>query len=202
VTGDVGVVGDVVAERADVTRHYRGRWYGFPLWLAVASAGILYDASNPGFMTLLSLPALAIWVWIAIAWAVRLVQWVLGTSALRSVLVPPLVLVAVVALCAANVPLHLRFDASRAAFDASLAVEGRSLDPTMGTERIGLYEICVDETEGVLVVYTDCAGSGLVDNSGFAYAPPGTTMNLDNGERESPTYTDLGGGWWAWTASW
>lgn len=191
-----------MAERSGASRRYRGRWYGFPLWLAVGSAAILYDASNPGFMTLLSLPALAIWGWIAIAWVVRLVQWVRGTSSLRSVLVPPLVLAGVIALCGANVPLHLRFDASRAAFDRWRAEETSRTAPMEGSSRVGLYEICSDDTVDVTVVLLDCAGSGLVDDSGFAYVPPGTTVDLGGADRESPTYIDLGGGWWAWTASW
>ena len=187
-------------EPAHASRRYRGQWYGFPLWLTLASVGILYDASNPGFMTVVSLPALAIWGWIAIAWVVRLVQWIRGTSALRSVLVPPLVAVVVIVLCASNVPLHLRFAASRAAFDASRATEASKPKPMEGTSWIGLYEICGDETIGVPVVLVDCLGSGLVDDAGFAYFPPGTTVDLNEAERESTTYTDLGGGWWAWTA--
>ncbi len=200
-TGDVAVATEP-APVAVGARRYRGRWYGFPLWLAVGSVGILYDASNPGFPTGYSLPGLVIWTWIAAAWVVRCAQWVRGTSALRSVLVPPLVAATLIAVCAANLPLTLRFAASRSAFDAAVPVVAISTEATDGSGRIGSYDICDVRTIGPATVFIDCPGARVLGYAGFAYVPPGETIDLDDGVLVSPAYTDLGGGWWAWTANW
>ncbi len=51
------------------------------------------------------------------------------------------------------------------------------------------------------VIFYDKVGS-LFDDAGFAYLADGPSTELENGLFENPQFRSLGGGWYAWTASW
>lgn len=178
------------------------RWI-FAVLLAGSSSLLLYDASNPGFMTLLSLPALLVWVVLGVAWLVRLGRCVAGIpTPLRTLVVPALVVIATVALCRSPLLLQLRFDASRSSFDAARVAFDQHPESLRVPDRIGSYDISTVEAFGPATVFAESNDLGLFNDAGFAYLPPATTASLDSDRFESPTYVDLGGGCWAYTARW
>jgi hypothetical protein len=47
----------------------------------------------------------------------------------------------------------------------------------------------------------EAIGSGLGD-AGFAYLPDGPKPTLESGSFEAPSFKNLDGVWYSWTASW
>jgi len=70
-----------------------------------------------------------------------------------------------------------------------------------GPGRLGWFDIDRVSREGDVVLLFEHDGA-LLDNAGFAYLPDGPDPDLENGTFESPSYTHLGGPWYAFTASW
>ncbi|MGI8686105.1 MAG: hypothetical protein ACR2MO_13635 [Acidimicrobiales bacterium] len=67
--------------------------------------------------------------------------------------------------------------------------------------RLGSFEIThIDKVDNGLLFYEQTGN--LFDDAGFAYLPAGPTPDLESGGFESPQFRSLGGGWYAWTASW
>ncbi len=85
-----------------------------------------------------------------------------------------------------SVPLRIRFELSRAAFDRAVATG----QPDLGT--VGLYPIGLIETQadGGTYFYSDEGGS-FGGYCGFVYEPGGKAPNVAFNE-------SLGGGWWFW----
>ncbi len=194
--------GPVTVEEPITLARRTERWI-FAVLLAGSSALLTYDASTPGFMTLLSLLALLIWVVLGVAWLARLWRYVAGIpTPLGTLVVPALVVIATVALCQSPLPLQLRFDASRSSFDAARVAFDQHPESLRVPDRIGSYDISTVEAFGPGTVFAVSNDLGLFNDAGFAYFPPATTASLHSDQFESPTYVDLGGGWWAYTARW
>lgn len=105
-----------------------------------------------------------------------------------------------------RLPLQLRFDLVKDDFDEiveDLEPAGSFEDwkPLDVPERIGGYGITRAYQVGENVILYEANGNVLND-AGFAYLPDGVDDRLGTGWFEQPSFRDLGGGWYAFTASW
>jgi len=107
----------------------------------------------------------------------------------------------VVGLAAFDVPLRIRFLASRDALEAVVEA-AQSGDPTPddGSLRAGWFDVSAVRVlpEGVLLY--EANGNGF-DDGGFAYLP-GDDLPEGDTSFESPSFRSLGGHWYAFTSSW
>lgn len=177
------------------------RWV-FHIILIVPTVVLLIAASVPGTMFFLSI--LALWVFVigALLWLVRVVLYAsarvrgrAGGSAIWC-FVAPVAGCVVLLLLVTDAPLRLRWagshsDFARAVEDAPFAVD----------RHLGSYEVTSAVRAGNGVLFWEANGAFL-DYAGFAYLPDGPESLRGNGGLESPEFTSLGGGWYAWTASW
>lgn len=180
------------------------RWlipFAIPLGL------IVYSSSFPGIADLATLAAGVLLVGLGIAWFVRFLRW-WDTDEGRRLTVGwvavPVAVAAVVGLAYLRVPLQLRFDRDRVAFDeaAALAEGGESVELVCGDGgNVGSYRIERICREGDVVVFYDSQGFGA-DDAGFVFLPSGPDM-LDDVETLSADnlQRDLGGGWHRFTAA-
>jgi hypothetical protein len=118
-----------------------------------------------------------------------------------AVLAVPVLLVLAGALVVLDVPLRARWQLSRPAFDDAVTGAMGSPDavPVRDGRTIGLYRVDAATRFGDAVVFTDADG-GFFGGGGFAYLPGGPVDGVQDESYERPTYTDLGSGWYAWTA--
>ena len=116
------------------------------------------------------------------------------------VVVPALV-VTVGGLVVADVPLRVRWQLSRPAFDEAVR-DGVEVAPyAEPVRRIGLYEVRGIERIGDAVVFREATG-GFLGEVGFADLPDGPTDEVVQAlQLESLAFRELGDGWYAWTAS-
>jgi hypothetical protein len=116
---------------------------------------------------------------------------------LRQLWFAPVVAVLAAGLLAAGAPLQTRWALSRGSFDdaAAAVAAGRPV-----TGQVGLFEVVADRTEtGGAVIFTE-AGGALFDYGGFAFLPDGPGPVEET--FEGPEFRSLGGGWYAWKATW
>jgi hypothetical protein len=164
--------------------------------------------SYPGYSAEPLLLAVASLFVMGILWAVRLVGSIVSKP--RQLgwrwLIAPAVVIVTALLVVIEVPLRVRFGLSRNDFDAVVADL-----PPRGTfddwavldvpATIGSYRIVSGWQVGNNVILYESNGL-LFDDAGFAYLPNGVDDRLGNGAFEAPTFENLGGGWYAWHASW
>lgn len=163
---------------------------------------LLWAWSFPGFHFVLivlfwpTLLAAAVWVIRGLTY-LRAIERGTGAGTSRWFAVAPVGALLLLAIVVADLPLRARWATSRSAFD-------RAVDDTLpvGSERrIGSFTITtIRRVEGGVLFY-EKAGS-FMDDAGFAYLPGGPTPDLASGSLENPRWNDLGGGWYAFTASW
>ncbi len=209
---DEGTEGTVLAQSgreialpAPVTAHRRWTDWTFYALLALSSLGLLYVASLPGWPLSVLLPVLGVWFVVGVLWLCLLVSAIDQRSLNASLIVGPVVALVAAALFVSPWPLQARFAAGRSSFDAAV----RSLPPgqTEGGSlgMVGSYRISQWNRSGDGVVFFAAGGTGLVDDAGFAFSSSGVPDVLtrsDDPGFEVTGWQDLGGGWYAWQASW
>lgn len=189
---------------------------GFHLLLVVAIAGLFYAVSFPGIARRpLFASGLALFI-IAVVWLFRTLIYMLGRNRREGsplwFLVLPISALFVVMMLRAEVPLRLRWAASRGAFEHMVQTGGPPAATRYlpdGTERpwgfkgrVGLYEVTeIVSTVGFEYVrFYERTGSFLPGYSfsgdaGFLYVPPGSNP-------PHPAHwlkpISLGGGWYTW----
>ena len=166
----------------------------FHTFLVMACFVVLWGAGFPGLPWFpFLLPGIVAVVALSLVWFARAVlcldtgvapRWPLAFA-------PLIVSLTVLAVCTA-VPLHVRFDLSRSAFEAKAA------DTTACSDvRVGLYAglSCLGSKPYAVAFYS---GDPMAATSGFAYLSPGTSLSstFDPSEFE---VIDLGDGWIAWS---
>lgn len=171
---------------------------------------VLYAVSFPGIQVIAAIVGL---YWLgaaALIWAARLVGYVvtrprggLGDGVLF--LIAPLGALIVAVVLWADAPLRTRWALSRNSF-ADAAVDVAASQPPSAisrpfNRRLGLYQVRGVRRVNTGVIFYEKAGA-ILDDAGFAYLPNGPTPDLENGLFERPQFKALGGGWYAWTASW
>ena len=196
-----------------IFRRPPGRWFH---GLLLGPFGLaLHAASFPAgwesmWLWFASLPILAA----AGVWALRVITYLVARSKRRAAgsawrfLIAPAMGLLLVGLIATSVPLRVRWWQGRGDFERALAsAPAASTDRTEWTnfdvpESLGTYTIIDADRVGEAVIFAEATGSGVLDDAGFAYLPSGPFQELDTGWFESPRFVALGGGWYAWTASW
>ena len=168
--------------------------------LAVAST--LAVASLPGSMFFVLAPLALLWIACAGIWIALVVLDVRRRRPSAVTLVVPWVVVATAVLSLTDIPLQVRFDLTRSAFDDAVATMPAGEDFIYDRRLVGTYMIRSMERVDGGVIMAEEIGDSLINDAGFAYLPAGPTPDLENGSFESPQWHDLGGGWWSWTASW
>jgi hypothetical protein len=166
------------------------------LLVTCVAAGIALEASSRDNVTGWMIAMFA-WLGVFTAWLVRLLflaapqaRMFPGRWRLRWAL-PMLILVGAGALMVLEVPLRLRFEASRPALDR-LAAEVMAGSPTTPASA-GLYDIesLTRMPDGVRFLVED---SGFIDRFGFVYAADGDPTD----PYTEDIYRALGGGWFVW----
>jgi hypothetical protein len=175
------------------------RWW-FHSFLAVAALALLWSQSVPGDDFFWLIIGLGMWVVMGIVW---LILCLVGGGRPRWWLfVAPAMAASVIALVLVDIPIKVRFELSRADFDTAVAALPRDTRTGSGAGSVGSYDITHWSKVRGGVILHDSNSSGVTNDAGFAYLPEGPTPDLENGNFESPQFTALGGGWYAWTASW
>jgi hypothetical protein len=183
----------------------------FHLLLLGPAGVLLYAASAPGGHFLLAVIALWVLGAFVIVWLVRLGLYVAavhrGThgGSHRWFLLAPIIAVMAVGLVWADVPLRVRWLGSKSAFEEAVTMAPHPTErdawvPFAVDDRLGSYTIDQAVRVGDGVLFFEATGSFL-DHAGFAYLPSGPFDELQL-PLESPEFRSLGGGWYAWTASW
>ncbi len=182
----------------------------FHLLLVAATLAILYSWSVPGFHLLVALFAGYALFGAVIVWVLRLVGFVVARRRQRTTgkgkwfALAPLGAAAVSALLWVDAPLRLRWTLSRDAFERVVYQVQRgdgAAERQVPFGRLGLYEVLSVMKVETGVLFYEKTGNFL-DDAGFAYLPSGPSADLENGSFENPQFRSLGGGWYAWTASW
>ena len=212
-------MGLVVEERAGDAPPVRApRWFEHPpQWffhaiLIVPTAMLLLAASVPGTMFFLGIAAVWLLAIGGLLWLVRIALYVSARVRGRSAgsplwcLVAPAAGCVVVAMLVVDAPLRLRWAGSRSDFARAVAdaPSPRGVDrriPFAVERHLGSYEVISGIRAGDAVFFYESSGAFL-DHAGFAYLPSGPESLRGNAGFESPQFTELGGGWYAWTASW
>lgn len=179
-----------------------GSFYGL---LAVAGVGLAYVSSGPGSPLVFVMPVLGLWLIVGVFWLVLVVSAIWRREFTLPLVVGPVVVVILGLLSLSSWPLQVRFDLGRSSFDATV----HSLPPEQsGGGSLGLvgsYRIERWARSADAVLLYAAGGTGLVDDAGFAFSshgvPAALTTSGDPGF-EVMGWQDLGGGWYAWQASW
>lgn len=194
--------GPASAPAAGHSRRADGWFYGL---LALASVGLLYVSSLPGSPLIFVMPVLGLWLVVGVVWLVLLVLAIRRRRFSFSLVIGPAAAVIVGALSMSPLPLQARFDLARGSFDATV----RSLPPDQSEGGslglVGSYRIKQWARSGDAVLLYASGGTGLVDDAGFAYSSGGVPEALTSSDDpgfEVMGWQDLGGGWYAWQASW
>jgi hypothetical protein len=186
------------------------RW-PFHLMLLAPTLAVLYAWSFAGTHFVLAVFAGYALAAAALVWFLRFVghlvmRW--RRSARGNAwwfVIAPLGAAAVGVLLWFDAPLRVRWAGSRGAFErvAQQVIEGdRSTEVSEPFDRrLGLYRVASVWRVKNGVLFYDSVGS-LSNDAGFAYLPDGPSPRLENGLFESPQFRPLGGGWYAWAASW
>ncbi len=195
----------------ELVSHSAPGWW-FNGCVAFAAAGVMWAVSAPGFAFfpfLMSGGALAL---LGLVWLIRVIGWGIDRHRGRSpagaaqFLVAPVLCLVAWGLIAIDAPLQARWLASRSSFEAVVNHAPPASSSTDWIEfeaedRIGLYRVRSASRVRDGVIFYEANGA-LFDDAGFAYLPTGPFPELDTGSFESPQFRSLGGGWYAWTASW
>jgi hypothetical protein len=163
----------------------------------------LWAVSIPGtyFLLLIFLPMF--WAVLGIVWLVAGLRTIYRTGFRGTLVNRWLIGTVVVALLtagaiAADVPLRVRFEASRAAMDAiGPRLAAAAAPQELPDQWIGLFDAeRIERFEGGFRFLVK--GSGFLDPVGFAYSPDRSPPNIGGEDRYEP----FEGGWWIWTESW
>ena len=184
----------------------------FHLALAVPTFAFLWSFSVPGFDFLLGVAAFGAIGIGAITWFVRAGIYVFDRSRRDArgsttwFLVAPIAGVLVIALIFTSSPLRARWALSRGEFTEamSLAPPATGSDDWVSFEvpdRLGSYRITEAHRVGDAFIFLEDHGV-LFGFAGFAFLPNGRFDELSTLPFENPQFMPLGGGWYAWTASW
>lgn len=201
---------DATVTNAEPTPGHQARYRGSspPRWwfhslLALPALALLWSQSVPGDDLLWLLLGFLGCVVMGIIWLTRLTLCLEGGGRPRSwLLVAPAMGVAVIALGITDAPLRLRFELSRSDLNAAVAALPQDARTGGDVGEVGSYEITYWWRARDGVILNEAHGSGITNDAGFAYLPDGPTPGLANPIFESPQFTALGDGWYAWTASW
>lgn len=189
------------------------RWRSAPRWLLHVPLGLMllvlmWSMSVPGVdLPTFGVAMLAI-VCVGAVWGVRLIGW--ATAPVRRPrrrwLIAPAMAAVTVVLLVVGVPVRARFEFARSDFDAYVAGLEAQGDfekwvPIDAPENLGGFDILWAYQVGENVIIYEATGL-FFDDAGFAYLPEGPDSRLGNGSFEAPSFRSLGGGWYAWTASW
>jgi hypothetical protein len=193
------------------------------LLLAVPTLALLWSLSYPGFDFWIGVPSILLLLAAAFGWVVAVVVTLVRRRRARACDAPlpsrrwmaaaPLGLVAVLVVVATHLPLRVRFEMGRSAFDrvAERLAHPDAGPPTSDEDdwktldrhgRVGSYDITQTERVRSALILYEANGDFLVDDAGFAYLPDGPDPDLSTGWFESPTFVHLSGDWYAFTASW
>lgn len=174
-------------------------WWLIPF--AVPLGLIVYSSSFPGIAFFATLAAGALLVGVGIAWLLRFLRW-WDTDDGRRLTVGwvavPIAVAVVVGTAYLRVPLQLRFDRDRAAFDEAVALATSDESRRFGCVDGGaigsstIDRIC---RSGEVVVFYETNGFGA-DAAGFVLLPSGPEMlEQVDGLSAGNLRVDLGGGW-------
>lgn len=200
----------VTAEVPSAVRWSSGIWSRTPGWLfhltlVPAAVGLLWSHSSPGFGFFSWLLAVVVLGIAAAVWTARMAMFMVakrrGAAARRlwTFVVAPVGGLLVLALLVGDVPLRTRWALSRDAFADVVGDVDQAAK--WSPKRLGLYEVTNVRRDGSAVFFYEKTGA-LFDDAGFAYLPLGTSSVRESGSFENPQFDDLGGAWYAWTASW
>jgi hypothetical protein len=154
------------------------------IWLATGWS----SSSDLTLLAVLTIPLILFVLaplWLALIIGALISNWRMGPRVLAEWLGIPLAGILCVGLVLNWVPMRVRFELSRSAFDQAVAT--RRTEPG----GIGLFSIDWISVEGDGSVYfTDADAGGLMGVCGLAYASSRGAVAHE--------ILDLGGGWWYW----
>ena len=176
-------------------------WTGVVIAVALVT---LYSVSVPGTYFLLFMFLQLVWLAVGVVWLI-LVGLSIRTVGFRGTVRPGylVAMAVVVTLTAAavvnDVPLRLRFEASRPALDELVAQVGPGATEALtGIDRqVGWFDAERIEpfAGGFRFLVAD---TGFLDPVGFAYSPDGEPPNIGGEDWYEPYH----GPWWIWVESW
>jgi len=177
--------------------------------LVPVGLALLYAYSFPGVSFIVLVIAGWVVLGASVVWLVRLVVFFARRNRGRSTgtakwfLLAPLGALLTGLLVWADAPLRARWELSRGDFERSArAVQrGKFHGAMTDSRRLGLYTVTDIQPVKTGILFYEATGDFL-DDAGFAYLPGGPSADLENGGFEAPQFRSLGGGWYAWTASW
>jgi hypothetical protein len=180
--------------------------------IAVPAVWIVLVSTTPGPQWLFALPADWLVLIGAVIWAVRLGTYALArhhgraTGLERSFLIAPIAGVVVIALVWLEIPLRVRWAVSKPAFQAAVENAPPPTDVQNpiefdASDWVGTYKVLFAYRVGDGAIFYEASGVGF-DDAGFAYLPTGPFVEVESAGFERPQFRALGGGWYAWTASW
>lgn len=170
-------------------------------WFAIGLGIGLFAVSVPGFMFFPMMLALLISAPLALVWVVWAFIHLAHARWTRWLLVGPAMLTMTIAVGFIEVPLKLRFAASKGAFETALREANESADPSFQERRIGLYKITyVQSLSGGGTAFFESNGS-LFDDAGFAYLPVPPPPHYDGGLKAG-RFRHLSGNWYSFESSW
>jgi hypothetical protein len=195
--------------RLDPVRPVRrglGRWWLTGLGFLLAL--LLWSTSYPGSLGPAVVFSLTGILLLGALWLYRFVRWLRSrqrTGVARWAIAPAMVVVTV-GLIVTHVPLRVRFELGRDEFDRiTEGLEPRGSfdewEPLDVPDEVGTYEIDFAFQVGANVILYESHG-WYFNDAGFAYLPDGVDPRLASDSFEAPRYISLGGGWYAWRASW
>lgn len=182
----------------------------FHLFLVLPAIAALYAFSFPGIAFVVAILTTYVVVGAIVVWVLRLAGFLAlrargkASGRLRWFVLAPVGGIVIAVILWADAPLRVRWALSRSAFEnaATHVADGDSgLKQRVPVGRVGLYRVTYAYKVEAGIIFYEETGSFL-DDAGFAFLPGGPTPELANGSFESPEFRSLGGGWYAWTASW
>lgn len=188
-----------------VRRSRRADWWFYSL-LGLASLGLMYVASLPGWPLIWLTPVLLLWLAVGLVWLVRLITAIQRRSFSLPPVVAPVVALGMAVLFLSPLPLQARFALSRPAFDQE--VRSLPLDKGQGGSLglVGSYRIARWSRAADGVLFDEANGTGVGERAGFAYLPKGVPETWTQPDPDLPgphviAWQELAGSWYSWEMS-